>query len=153
MPKSNFTYQAINQQGEKISGKIEAESVESANYILVARDLIPLELKEESAAQSNWLKAIKGSGSVKISDLVMFTKQFHSMLVAGIPILRILAIIEGQTENSSLKNATSNVVKDINQGSSLSDALQKFPKIFDSFTVTWSEPAKPVEICPAFWND
>ena len=131
MPKSNFTYQAINQQGEKISGKIEAESVESANYILVARDLIPLELKEESAVQGNWLKAIKGSGSVKITDLVMFTKQFHSMLVAGIPILRILAIIEGQTENAALKNATSNVVKDINQGSSLSDALQKFPKIFD----------------------
>ncbi|MGB5216804.1 MAG: type II secretion system F family protein [Smithella sp.] len=131
MPKSNYTYQAINQQGEKISGKIEAESVENANFILVARDLIPLELKAESSAQGNWLKALTGSGSVKISDLVMFTKQFHSMLVAGIPILRILAIIEGQTESAGLKNATSSVVKDINQGSSLSDALQKFPKIFD----------------------
>lgn len=131
MPKSNYAYKAINQQGENVSGKIEAESIENANLILAARELMPLQIKEEQSGEMNWLKNLMGSGGIKITDLVMFTKQFHSMLVAGIPILRILAIIEGQTENLSLKNATSNVVKDINQGSSLSDALQKFPKIFD----------------------
>jgi type IV pilus assembly protein PilC len=131
MPQSNYVYQAINQRGEKISGKIEAESVENANFMLVSRELIPLQIKEESAEQSNWLKVLTGAGRVKTTDLVMFTKQFHSMLIAGIPILRIMAIIEAQTESKALKEAMSMIIKDINQGSSLSDAMQKFPKIFD----------------------
>ena len=131
MPQSNYVYQAINQRGEKISGKIEAESVENANFMLVSRELIPLQIKEESTEQSNWLKVLTGAGRVKTTDLVMFTKQFHSMLIAGIPILRIMAIIEAQTESKALKEAMSMIIKDINQGSSLSDAMQKFPKIFD----------------------
>ena len=76
------------------------------------------------------MKALLGTGKVKATDLIMFTKQFHSMLVAGIPILRILSILEDQTENKGLKEATAKIIKDINQGSSLSDALSKFPKIF-----------------------
>ena len=70
-------------------------------------------------------------GKVKTMDLIMFTKQFHSMLVAGIPILRILSILEDQTESKGLKQAISKIIKDINQGSSLSDSMQKHPKIFD----------------------
>jgi type IV pilus assembly protein PilC len=60
----------------------------------------------------------------------MFTKQFHSMLVAGIPMLRILSILEEQTESKGLKEAISKIIQDINQGLSLSEALEKYPKIF-----------------------
>jgi type IV pilus assembly protein PilC len=60
----------------------------------------------------------------------MFTKQFHSMLVAGIPLLRILSILNEQTESKGLKDAISIIIQDINQGSSLSDALDKHPQIF-----------------------
>jgi type IV pilus assembly protein PilC len=60
----------------------------------------------------------------------MFTKQFHSMLVAGIPMLRILSILEDQTESKALKEAVLKIIQDINQGSSLSDAMDKHPKIF-----------------------
>ena len=60
----------------------------------------------------------------------MFTKQFHSMMVAGIPMLRILSILEDQTESIGLKDAISKIIQDINQGSSLSDAMDKNPKIF-----------------------
>ncbi len=130
MPK--FTYQAINQQGEEVSGNIEAESVQVANFMLVSRDLIPSKIKEKGVVENNIVnKILSITSKVKTTDIVMFTKQFHSMLVAGIPILRILSILENQTENPVLKDAIGKIVKDINNGSSLSDAMQKFPRIFD----------------------
>jgi type II secretory pathway component PulF len=127
----NYNYQAINQMGEEVSGKLEAESIENANSILASRQLIPVQIKEQSTEDGSWLKVLSGTGKVRTTDLVMFTKQFHSMLVAGIPILRILSILEAQTESKGLRETISKIIKDINQGSSLSDALQKFPKIFD----------------------
>jgi type IV pilus assembly protein PilC len=128
---SKYIYQAINEKGDTVSGKLEAESVEVANFMLIARDLIPSKIKEQSKSIDNrWVEAILGTGKVKVMDLIMFTKQFHSMLVAGIPLLRILSILEDQTESKSLKKAISKTIQDINQGSSLSDALDKYPKIF-----------------------
>lgn len=131
MPTYNYHYKAINQAGEEVSGKIEAESSENASHMLVSRELIPIQIKEESSGKDSFLRVL-GTRNLKASDLVLFTKQFHSMLVAGIPILRILSTLEQQTENVLLKQAVSKIIKDINQGSSLSDAMQKFPKIFDN---------------------
>jgi type II secretory pathway component PulF len=129
MPK--YIYEAINENGDTASGTLEVESIEVANAILISRNLIPSKIKEKSKPGDNhWLQAILGTGTVKVMDLIMFTKQFHSMLVAGIPILRILSILEDQTESKGLRNTISNIIQDINQGLSLSDALNKYPKIF-----------------------
>jgi len=129
MPK--YIYEAINENGDTASGTLEVESVEVANSILISRNLIPSKIKEQSKPGDNhWLQAILGTGTVKVMDLIMFTKQFHSMLVAGIPILRILSILEDQTESKGLKITISKIIQDINQGLSLSDALDKYPKIF-----------------------
>jgi type II secretory pathway component PulF len=129
----NYKYKAINQMGEEVSGKLEAESMENANAILASRQLIPTKVKEQGKSEINMVfQALSGINKVKTSDLILFTKQFHSMLVAGIPILRILSIQESQTENKSIKEATAKISKDINKGASLSDALRKFPKIFDN---------------------
>ncbi|MBN1363956.1 MAG: type II secretion system F family protein [Syntrophaceae bacterium] len=133
MPTFNYKYKAINQMGEEISGKLEAESMENANAILVSRQLIPIQVREKSTFEINAVfQSLSGINKVKPSDLILFTKQFHSMLVAGIPILRILSIQESQTENKSIKEATAKISRDINKGASLSDALRKFPKIFDN---------------------
>ncbi|MBN1471970.1 MAG: type II secretion system F family protein [Syntrophaceae bacterium] len=132
MPSFYYTYKAINQMGKEVSGKLEAESMENANSILVSRQLIPTQIKEQTSSGNDLLGLLLGSNKVSPGDLVLFTKQFHSMLVAGIPILRILSIQEAQTENKGLKEAIVKIIKDINQGSSLSDALRKFPKIFDN---------------------
>jgi type II secretory pathway component PulF len=129
MPK--FIYQAINENGDTVPGILDAESIEAANFMLISRNLIPSKIKEQSKPGDNsWLKAILGTGIVKVMDLIMFTKQFHSMMVAGIPLLRILSILNDQTESRGLKDAISIIIQDINQGSSLSDALDKHPKIF-----------------------
>jgi len=129
MPK--YIYQAINENGITVSGNLEAESVDVANFILISRNLIPSKLNEQSKSGDNhWWKDIFGISKVKVMDLIMFTKQFHSMLVAGIPMLRILSILEDQTESIALKEAVAKIIQDINHGSSLSEALDKNPKIF-----------------------
>jgi type IV pilus assembly protein PilC len=129
MPK--FIYQAINENGDTVPGILDAESIEAANFMLISRNLIPSKIKAQNKpGDYRWLKDILGTGIVKVMDLIMFTKQFHSMMVAGIPLLRILSILNDQTESRGLKDAISIIIQDINQGSSLSDALDKHPKIF-----------------------
>jgi type IV pilus assembly protein PilC len=132
MSTFNYVYKAINPMGKEVSGKLEAESMENANSILVSRQLIPTQIREQASPGNDLLGSLFGSNRVSPAELVLFTKQFHSMLVAGIPILRILSIQEAQTENKGLKDAVVKIIKDINQGSSLSDALRKYPKIFDN---------------------
>jgi type IV pilus assembly protein PilC len=68
--------------------------------------------------------------SVSINELILFTKQFRSMMQAGVPILRILQILENQTENKILKNACGKIGDDIRSGSTLYLAMKKYPSTF-----------------------
>ena len=128
----NYSYQAINEIGKNVTGTLEAESVDVANSIILARGLIPSKLSPVKITNGDdWWSRIKSlTGTVKVKDLIIFTKQFRSMLGAGVPILRLLQILELQTENQGLKEAIAKIVQDIKQGSSISEAFEKYPKIF-----------------------
>ncbi|KFZ44880.1 MAG: type II secretion system F family protein [Smithella sp.] len=129
----NYIYQAINESGDTVSGSLDVESVEVANSILMARNLIPSKIKEQSkAGDENWLQSILRSDRVKMVDLIIFTKQLRSMLVAGVPMLRLLDILGNQTESHGLKKAILRIIQDIKQGLSFSEALEKFPRIFSN---------------------
>ena len=127
-----YIYQAINENGATVSGTIEADSVASANALISARGLIPSDIKQEKAdgRDNLWSKMQSMSGKVKVQELIIFTKQFRSMLNAGVPIIRLLQVLESQTENNVLKSAIAQIADDIRHGLSLSDAMVKFPKIF-----------------------
>lgn len=125
-------YKAINETGENISGELEAESVQNANAILISRGLIPVRVTEEGPDRSdslmNRLEAL--TGGVQTRDLILFTKQFRSMLSAGVPIIRIMQVLEAQTESKSLRKAVTEIIGDIRQGFTIADAFEKHPKIF-----------------------
>jgi type II secretory pathway component PulF len=129
---SSFSYQAIDESGSRVSGTIEAESVQSASALLASRGLIPSRVTEEKAGFR--LSSARGTrsrkGSVKPAELILFTKQFRSMFRAGIPLMRLLEVIAAQTQNSTLKSALEIMSQDIKQGSTISDAMEKFPSIF-----------------------
>jgi type IV pilus assembly protein PilC len=130
---ANYIYKAINESGKTLSGVIEAESEEMVNSILASRNLIPAKIIIESrGGGGNFLSRIQQRlrGAVKVSDLILFTKQFRSMLNAGVPILRILNVLESQTESKVLKQAITILIQDIKQGSSLFEAMEKHPYIF-----------------------
>jgi len=132
----NYFYEAINDSGNTVSGTMEAESIQIANSILMSRNLIPSKIKEQSkSGDESLLQSLFSSDRVKMTDLIIFTKQLRSMLVAGVPMLRLLDILANQTESHGLKKAILSIIQDIKQGLSFSEALEKFPKIFPVFTV------------------
>ncbi len=129
-----FAYQAINESGATISGTIEAESPETANNMLVARGYIPARISAAgSLAETGFVARLNDMfGSVQPQELILFTKQLRTMLMAGIPIIRLLQVLEAQSQNKILKKAIAQIGADIKQGSTLVDALEKHPKIFSS---------------------
>ncbi|KQC10661.1 MAG: general secretion pathway protein GspF [Smithella sp. SDB] len=129
----NYFYEAINDSGNTVSGTLEADSIQIANSILMSRNLIPSKIKEQGkSGDESWLQSLLSSDRVKMVDLIIFTKQLRSMLVAGVPMLRLLDILANQTESHGLKKAIISIIQDIKQGLSFSEALEKFPKIFSN---------------------
>ncbi len=129
---SIYVYSAINENGNTVSGTLEAESEEMVNSILASRNLIPSRIVIESKDKSSILSlaSLSFGGSVKTADLILFTKQFRSMLQAGVPIIRLLLVLENQTQDKTLKRAVIAIGQDIKEGLSLYAAMKKHPKIF-----------------------
>jgi type II secretory pathway component PulF len=127
---ANFAYQAINASGANISGTVRAESATMAENILSAQGHILTAISVAAPTMSLWERMEEKLGSVKPTELIVFTKQFRSMLHAGIPIMRILQVLEAQTENKILKKVVVRMGEDIQQGATLFDALEKHPAVF-----------------------
>jgi type II secretory pathway component PulF len=126
-----FSYKAISENGLAVSGVIEADSVDGARGLLVAKGLIPEAVSAGAGgASSLWTRLRARGGKVPVPDLILFTKQFRSMMQAGIPIVRLLQVLEVQTQNRNLKAVISSMAQDIKQGATLFDALEKHPGVF-----------------------
>ena len=133
MPK--FSYKAINESANTVSGVIEADSLEMATDILTERGYIPSKVteKRETSRGFTWSNINESITPIKSPDLILFTKQFRTMIHAGVPILSLLQVLENQTENLKLKKIIGAMTLDIKGGSSLYDAFRKHPATFSSF--------------------
>ena len=129
---ANFSYEAINENGKAVSGFIDADSAETAENIIVSRGYIPSSVKSARGDDSATLlgRINQALGSVQIGQLIIFSKQFRSMMQAGIPIVRMLGVLENQTENKILRKAVAAIGEDIKRGETLHDAMKAHPKIF-----------------------
>jgi len=130
MPK--FAYQAINENGETITGAMEADSADFASHVLSSQGYIPTEITEEGESSGGFsLEALKERlSTITAPDLILYTKQFRTMLRAGLSILNLLDTLEHQTENLRLKKIAKVMGQDIREGSSLYDAYRKHPGTF-----------------------
>lgn len=129
-----FSYKAINEEGKTVEGQLEAESQSLAEKVLAARGLIPTKISEtvkqsQKAASTSYGVELLFQ-KVKSSELILFTKQFRSMLTAGVPILRLLQVLVDQTENKLLKKVVSTMAQDIRQGNTLTESMDKHPRVF-----------------------
>ncbi len=127
-----YSYQAINEVGTTVSGTLEADTPDLAEMMLAGRGLIPSRIKEQKRGlEAGGLAKVKYLlEGVKTTDLILFTKQFRSMLRVGVPILRLFQVLEAQTENRTLKLAIASMGQEIKQGMTLTDAMGKHPRIF-----------------------
>ncbi len=127
-----FSYEALNENGSNITGAIEADSEAAAGNLLTSRGYVPLRIFTAKTSISFWSRLQESLGKVEPRDLILYTKQFRSMLHAGVPILRILQVLEAQTENKVLKKLTARMSQDIKEGSTLYEAMEKHPAVFSS---------------------
>ena len=130
MPK--FSYRAITERGSTATGAIEAESAEKASSTLAAQGLIPTRLKEERPAVSGIKLAglLDAFSPIKAPELILFTKQFNTLIRAGVPMLSLLKVLEEQTEHPRLRKILGIVYQDIKEGASLFDAFNRHRKVF-----------------------
>ncbi len=125
---SIFIYKARNRLGRRVKGDFEAPILEMAEAALRRRGFTQLTVKPKP---KNILEGTFLEGKVTDRDMVIFSRQFSTMINAGVPILQSLQIMCEQTESKVLRRILYNVRNDIEGGSSLFEALRKHPKVFD----------------------
>src|SRR6184192_701744 len=125
MPLYTYSARAIN--GELKNATIDAPSREEAVAQLRKQRLNVVKIDEAT-------KKKKG-GKVPMRDIVIFTRQFSTMINAGLPLVQALDILATQSENPALKDVTRQVVFDVESGNTVADALRKHPKAFTDLYV------------------
>ena len=131
-----FAYQGRSFQGGTLSGDIEAPDRTAAVAELRRRQVFVTGIKEKSAQA--WRGAMRG-GKVNDKALAIYTRQFSTMIDAGLPLVQCLTILSEQSEARGLRAVTSKAAHDVESGSSLADAMKRHPKVFDELYVNMVE--------------
>jgi len=126
-----FIWEARTRNGDTKKGVMEAETEEAVHNKLKMQQLSPTVVKKQPV-QIN-LPTI-GTG-VKTNDIVVFTRLFATMIDAGLPIVQCLEILSSQAENKRFGKILSQIRSSVEGGLTLSDAMRRFPKIFDNLFV------------------
>jgi len=127
-----YAYKVRDRSGNLISGTVVADNEALVLQRLREQGLTPLEVGKQSRGFNIELTKKK----VKLKELSVFSRQFATMINSGLPILRALAILSDQTNNKELARVLGECRIDIEQGSSLSAAIQKHPKVFNNLFVS-----------------
>ena len=121
-----FNYKARDTNtGKIIRSTVQGNNEAAAARVLMAQGIVPVEMTP--AGSGGGLRS-----RVSSKDRVIFTRQLSTMLNAGLPLAQSLATVQDQTSNKALKSIIADVVGSINGGASLSDALSKYPKVFNT---------------------
>ena len=135
---ATFTYEAIDPVGRQVRASIEAETETQVLAKLREQKFSILSVQERKSAFN--MKA--PVGGPKLVSVVVFSRQFATMIDAGIPVIKCLDILEAQTKDVPLKNAINQVRKDVKGGSTLGDALSRHPACFSRLYINMVKAAE-----------
>lgn len=132
-----FSFIAIDSKGNPINKTVDLPDRTAVIDSLTKQGLRPVSIKEATSKEaSGSLDKYFGNDKVKSEQLVMFTRQLSSMVGAGVPLLRALsALSEHVAESPTLKKVLIEIIKSVEGGSTLGDALAKYPNIFNDVYV------------------
>lgn len=130
-----FAYEARTPEGEIQSGMVEAPSHEAAVKTLERYNLIIVGLEEEKGGLS-LKKEIKLFSRVKRQEIVVFSRQLAVLFEAQVPLLDALRTLAEQATNPKFKDTLNEIAEEVDAGTPLSQALQKYPKLFSQFYVS-----------------
>ena len=112
-------------KGEIVKGELSSNSKEEVKTILRKQRIIPTKISQKAKPLLSGL-----GGGINDQDLVIFTRQFATMIGAGLPLIQALEILSKQTENKYFAKHIEDIKGDVEGGSTFADALKKHPKIF-----------------------
>jgi type IV pilus assembly protein PilC len=125
-----FTFRAMDLAGAATAGEVEAESKGQVSEQLRQRGLIVLDVAEKKSPV-NIEDFLKKYQSVDMRELAVFSRQFATLVSSGMPMLRTLHTLEEQTQDDAIKEAVAGVRADVEAGSTLEQAMERHPKVFD----------------------
>ena len=131
---ATFTYVGKTKQGAVRKGDLTAKTREEAAEQLRRQNVIVSSLLEVKAPEGI-LQRLSLGGGVGDKEIAVFTRQFATMINAGLPLVQCLEILSTQTENKIFAKAIAEIKFDVEAGSTFADALKKHPKIFDELYV------------------
>jgi len=127
---AEFVYEARARSGEVRKGIMEADSVEAVETRLKSQNLSPVKVKKKPKEIH-----INIGSPVSEKELVVFTRQFATMIDAGLPLVQCLEILSAQGDNKQFNKILKDVKAHVEQGGTFSDALARHPKVFDALYV------------------
>src|SRR6185312_4220695 len=122
-----FAYTARTLAGELKTASMDAPNRDEVVAQLKRQRLIVVKVDEE--------KGKKQRGKIKTKDIVVFTRQFSTMINAGLPLVQALDILSKQSESKALKDVTRQLVYDVESGHTVADALRRHPRVFTDLYV------------------
>src|SRR5918998_740623 len=129
-----FEYTARNSANGQIQkGQVEVKTREEVSAYLRKNRMMLVSVRE--APKKMTLGGGRAKAKVKIRDIVIFTRQFATMINAGLPLVQSLTILAEQTENKNFRKIIEQVLHDIQAGQTLADSMRKHPRIFTELYV------------------
>jgi type IV pilus assembly protein PilC len=141
-----FTYAAINAQGVETEGVINAPDVASAREQLRVKGLLAQTLREMSEGNIGSKQISLGAKKVKSKSLQIFSRQFATMIEAGLNVVGALVILEEQTDDEALAGVVHELRRDVEGGLLLSEAMIRHPKVFTRLYVSMVEAGEAAGI-------
>ena len=124
-----YKYTGTNKKGEIVKGVLDADDEKAARQALMAQSISATEIKKD------WTRIELGAGKIEHKDLVIFTRQFSTMISAGLSIIQGLDILGANAENPAFRKVLRKVKQSVEEGKSLSDALRDHNNVFDTLYV------------------
>ncbi|MGC9324479.1 MAG: type II secretion system F family protein [Desulfomonilia bacterium] len=121
-----FVWEGRLANGSIRKGEIEAENKAAAGMILKRQKILPTKIKSKPKQITIFEQ------KVKTKDIVIFTRQFSTMINAGLPLVQCLDILSSQQPNPTFKKVLAQIKQDVEGGSTFADALARHPKVFDN---------------------
>jgi type IV pilus assembly protein PilC len=140
---ASYAYTAINASGLELSGEINAPDQSAAREALRVRGLLALDLEEQAAGAQNLAMAVK---KVKPKSLQIFSRQFATMIEAGLNVVTALVVLEEQTEDKKLAHIVAELRADVEGGLLLSEAMARHPRVFSRLYVSMVEAGEAAGI-------
>ncbi len=137
----NFSYEAVEPSGRVVRGNLEAENPSVVLTKLQGLNYTVVDVSQARAGGGFGLGR-KSGGRVKLGALVVFARQFATMVNAGINILKCLDILEMQSKDPVLKPVIAELRRDVVSGSSLTDALARHPRVFSKLFISMVRAAE-----------